>query len=39
MFGLRIEVVYYLLSPHFFVCFVKWNELIHHYFIPTRFVE
>jgi hypothetical protein len=27
-----------LLTPHFFVCFVDWNELIHHHFIPYRLI-
>jgi hypothetical protein len=35
MFGLRNELVHHLLTPHFFVWFVKWNELIHHHLIPN----
>jgi hypothetical protein len=34
VFGLRVELVHYLLTPHFFVWFVEWNELIHHHLIP-----
>jgi hypothetical protein len=34
VFGLRDELVHHLLTPHFFVWFVDWNELIHHHLIP-----
>jgi hypothetical protein len=34
VFGLRNELVHPLLTPHFFVWFVEWNELIHHHIIP-----
>lgn len=33
VFGLRNEVVYYFLTPHFLVYFVECNELINHHFI------
>jgi hypothetical protein len=33
MFGLRNKLVHHLLTSHFFVWFVKWNELIHHHLI------
>jgi hypothetical protein len=32
VFGLR-NVVHHLLSPHFFVWFVEWSELIYHHLI------
>jgi hypothetical protein len=31
---LRNDVVHYLLTPHFFVWFVEWSELINHHLIP-----
>ena len=35
VFDLSNEPVYHLLTPNFFVWFVKkWNELIHHHPIP-----
>jgi hypothetical protein len=34
VFGLRIEIVHHLLTPHLFVWFVEWNVLIHHHLIP-----
>jgi hypothetical protein len=34
VFGLRNDIVYHLLTPHFFVWFVEWSELIHHHLIP-----
>jgi hypothetical protein len=34
VFGLRNDVVHHLLTPHFFVWFVEWSELIHHHLIP-----
>jgi hypothetical protein len=34
VFGLRIDIVHHLLTPHFFVWFVEWSELIHHHLIP-----
>jgi hypothetical protein len=34
VFGLRNDVVYHLLTPHFFVWFVEWSELIYHHLIP-----
>jgi hypothetical protein len=33
VFGLRNDVVHHLLTPHFFVWFVEWSELIHHHLI------
>jgi hypothetical protein len=33
---LRNEVVHHLLTPHFFVWFVEWSELIHHHLILNR---
>jgi hypothetical protein len=33
MFGLINKLVHHLLTPHFFVWFFKWNELIHHHLI------
>jgi hypothetical protein len=33
-FGLRNDITYHLLTPHFFVWFVEWSELIHHHLIP-----
>jgi hypothetical protein len=38
VFGLRIEEVYHLVTPHFIVWFVEWNELIHHHFNPSRLI-
>jgi hypothetical protein len=38
MFGLMNKVVHHLLTPHFLVWFVKWNELISHHFIPHRLI-
>jgi hypothetical protein len=38
VFGLRNVIVYYLLTTHFFVWFMKWNELIHHHFIPHKLI-
>jgi hypothetical protein len=34
LFGLRNDLIHRLLTPHFFVWFVKWIELIHHHLIP-----
>jgi transposase InsO family protein len=34
VFGLRNDIVHHLLTPHFFVWFVEWSELIHHHLIP-----
>jgi hypothetical protein len=34
VFGLRNDVVYHLLTPHFFVWFMEWSELIYHHLIP-----
>jgi hypothetical protein len=34
LFGLRIDLVHHLLTPHFFIWFVEWNELIYHHLIP-----
>jgi hypothetical protein len=31
VFGLRNEVIYLLLTPHFFIWFVEYNELIYHH--------
>ena len=28
----------HLLTPHFIVWFVEWNELIHHHLIPRRLI-
>jgi hypothetical protein len=36
VFGLRNDVVHRLLTPHFFVWFVEWSELIHHHLIPRN---
>jgi hypothetical protein len=33
VFGLMNELVHHLLTAHFFVWFMKWNELIHYYLI------
>jgi hypothetical protein len=33
VFGLRNKLVYYLLTPHFLVWFVKYNGFIRHYFL------
>jgi hypothetical protein len=38
VFGLRNKVVPHLLTHHFLVWFVEWNELIHHHFIPHRLI-
>jgi hypothetical protein len=34
VFGLRNKIVHCLLSSHFFIWFVEWNELIYHHLIP-----
>jgi hypothetical protein len=34
VFGLMNDIVHHLLTPHFFVWFVEWSELIHHHLIP-----
>jgi hypothetical protein len=34
VFGLKNYIVHHLLTPHFFVWFVEWSELIHHHLIP-----
>jgi hypothetical protein len=34
VFGLRNYIVHHLLTPHFFVWFVEWSELIHHHLNP-----
>jgi hypothetical protein len=38
MFGLRNELVHHLFTPHFFIWFVKWIELIHHHPIPYSYL-
>jgi hypothetical protein len=32
------DVVHHLLTPHFFVWFVEWSELIHHHLIPRSYL-
>jgi hypothetical protein len=34
LFGLRNDLVHLFLTPHFFIWFVEWIELIHHHPIP-----
>jgi hypothetical protein len=38
LFGLRNDLVHRLLTPHFFVWFVEWIELIHHRLIPYSYL-
>jgi hypothetical protein len=38
LFGLRNDLVHRLLTPHFFVWFVEWIELIHHHLIPYSYL-
>jgi hypothetical protein len=38
LFGLRNDLIYRLLTPHFFVWFVEWIELIHHHLIPYNYL-
>jgi hypothetical protein len=34
----RNELVHHLLTPHFFIWFVEWIELIHHHPIPYSYL-
>jgi hypothetical protein len=38
LFGLRNDLVHRLLTPHFFVWFMEWIELIHHQLIPCSYL-
>jgi hypothetical protein len=38
LFGLRNDLVHRLLTPHFFIWFVEWIELIHHHLIPYSYL-
>lgn len=38
MFGLKNGIVHYLITPHFLVWFMEWNELIDHHFIHHRLI-
>jgi hypothetical protein len=38
VFGSRNGIVHHLLTPHFFVWFVEWNELIHHHYISHKLI-
>jgi hypothetical protein len=38
LFGLRNNLIHRLLTPHFFVWFVEWIELIHHHLIPYSYL-
>jgi len=38
VFGLRNEVIHLLLTPHFCIWFVEWNELIYHHLIPHKLI-
>jgi hypothetical protein len=38
LFDLSNELVHYIFTPHFFVWFVEWIELIHHHLIPYNYL-
>jgi hypothetical protein len=38
LFGLRNDLIHRLLTPHFFVWFVEWIELIHHHLISYSYL-
>jgi hypothetical protein len=38
VFCLRNKLVHHLLTPHFFVWFVEWNELINYHLVPHSYL-